>query len=282
LIKILTWQKRQKKNTPKYSPNDEQLLVSAYTDNIIDYTTTGTQALTALSCHPKFTEFIDKYTLKQIQNAMARIKANAATPEDLYTQQRQRLQSRHLITEQFGKFSCFLISFLHKSNISYLVSAIFSELHVLITGMPVAVSGLQPKNTATNAALRRLTEFSGRGGTARMPSTGASVAGPKSTVSVPTSTVPNAAKAVGMVKSAYVTPVGAGGFTAMANGMAVGAVPRGQYKGILDLEEEEEEMVVEPKEAVTEDMKTDWGTPVASSPSHCINPLHDPNPPPGN
>jgi hypothetical protein len=69
--------------------------------------------------------------------------------------------------------------------------------------MPVAVSGLQPENTATNAALHRLTEFSGRGGTARMPSTGASVAGPKSTVSVPTSTGPNVAKAVGMVKSAY-------------------------------------------------------------------------------
>jgi hypothetical protein len=34
----------------------------------------------------------------------------------------------------------------------------------------------------------------------------------------------------------------------------------------LDLEDEEEEMVVEPKETVTEDMKTDWGTPVASSP----------------
>jgi hypothetical protein len=80
-----------------------------------------------------------------------------------------------------------------------------------------------------------------------------------------------------MVKSAYVTPVGAGGFTAMANGMAVGAVPRGQYKGILDHEEEEEEMLVEPKEAITEDMKTDWGTPVASSPSHCIWLFHDKN-----
>jgi hypothetical protein len=208
-----------------------------------------------LSCHPKFTEFIDKYTLKQIQNAMARIKANAATPEDLYTQQRQRLQSRNLITEQFGKFNFFQLSFLHTSNISYLVSVIFSDFTGLLKGMPVAVSGLQPKNTATNAALRRRSEFSGRGGTVWMPSTGASLAGPKSTESVATSTGgntgTNVAKAVGIVKSACVTPVGAGGFTAMASGMAVGAVPRGQYKGILDLEEEEDEVVVEPKEAPT-------------------------------
>jgi hypothetical protein len=109
-----------------------------------------------------------------------------------------------------------------------------------------------------------------------MPSTGASVADPKSTVAVATgtagSTGTNVAKAVGMVKSAYVTPVGAGGFTAMANGMAQGAVPRGQYKGVLDIKEEEEEVQIEPKEAIPEPVKTDWGTTV-----HCIWLFHNKN-----
>jgi hypothetical protein len=93
---------QQKKSLPKFGPNDEQLLISAYTEGIIDYSHTATQAVTALSCYPKYTEFLERFSVKKIQNAIGRIKAKSATPEDLYAQERQRLNTRNVITEQFG------------------------------------------------------------------------------------------------------------------------------------------------------------------------------------
>ena len=93
-----------KKSGPKFGPNDEQMLRCAFVEGIIDYSTTASQAITALSCHPKYTEFLERFSIKKIQNAMGRIKAKFATPEDLMTQERERLQARNVITEQFGKF----------------------------------------------------------------------------------------------------------------------------------------------------------------------------------
>jgi hypothetical protein len=145
--------------------------------------------------------------------------------------------------------------------------------------MPVAVSGLQQEGTATNQALRRLTEFVGsRGATGRvLPSSGtgtAATTGPKSSGSGFST---NVAKVVGLVKGAYVTPpIGTtGGFTGIANG---GGIARGQYKGLVDLEEDDEEIDLEFKEGdVTKSEKTEFGTPVASAPSHCIWVFSDKN-----
>jgi hypothetical protein len=90
--------------TNTFTKNDTQTLMTAYTDGLINYGMTAGLVCTALSCYPAFVDFLEKFSLKQIQNAIGRIKKAHMTPEDLHNSEMRRLSTQNQVTEAFGKF----------------------------------------------------------------------------------------------------------------------------------------------------------------------------------
>jgi hypothetical protein len=87
----------------KFLKADTKLLAEAVIDGTITMDMTGTAAMEALNNNQTYKTFGDRFSVKQVNNAIARIKNMCTSPEDLKIQMVKKMTLDNELVQQFGK-----------------------------------------------------------------------------------------------------------------------------------------------------------------------------------
>jgi hypothetical protein len=88
----------------KFLKADTKLLAEAFLDGTITMEMTGTQAMVALNNNQTYKTFGDRFSVKQVNNAISRIKEKCTSAEDLKDQVVTKMTLDNELVQQFGKF----------------------------------------------------------------------------------------------------------------------------------------------------------------------------------
>jgi hypothetical protein len=90
--------------TTKFLKSDMAKLIEAMVEGTLDFNMTGASALAVMNNIPHYQHFGERFTCKQITNALGRIKKQATSPQELKNQTVEKMQLDNELSLQFGKF----------------------------------------------------------------------------------------------------------------------------------------------------------------------------------
>jgi hypothetical protein len=90
--------------TSKFLKTDMAKLIEAMVEGTIDFNMTGASTLAIMNNIPHYQHFGERFTVKQITNALGQIKKQATSPQELKNQTVEKMKLDNELSLQFGTF----------------------------------------------------------------------------------------------------------------------------------------------------------------------------------